>query len=235
MLVTRSDSINSVSGRRLFYAPCHGVDGSSQQRSTYDKERLGVSSNPKKRPSRQSNPYCLKLSEDLWIGYNRNTYSFNRYRKRNSFFQFFALGRRVQSWCQSNLVRLVLLIYGIVDFWIICFLFIVVRRQVASTALSSRTQALVAVLLPTGQAAALAIRYHRWRRPVLWPFVWHRPLLKFRTGGGINSPLPTVPMKTNYANTNKIYLPCLICDKHNSSEQFNSANNEASNNKPRSV
>lgn len=55
MLVTRSDSINSVSGRRLFYAPCHGADGISQQRSTYDKERLGVSSNPKKRPSRQSN------------------------------------------------------------------------------------------------------------------------------------------------------------------------------------
>ncbi|XP_046463268.1 sodium leak channel non-selective protein-like isoform X3 [Daphnia pulex] len=54
MLVTRSDSINSVSGRRLFYAPCHGADGISQQRSTYDKERLGVSSNPKKRPSRQS-------------------------------------------------------------------------------------------------------------------------------------------------------------------------------------
>jgi hypothetical protein len=54
MLVTRSDSINSVSGRRLFYAPCHGGDGISQQRSTYDKERLGVSSNPKKRPSRQS-------------------------------------------------------------------------------------------------------------------------------------------------------------------------------------
>jgi hypothetical protein len=52
MLVSRSDSINSVTGRRLFYAP--SGDGHAQQRSSYDKERLGVSANPKKRPSRQS-------------------------------------------------------------------------------------------------------------------------------------------------------------------------------------
>ena len=53
MLVTRSDSISSVSGRRLFYGPGHS-DGHAQQRSGYDKERLGIGTNPKKRSSRQS-------------------------------------------------------------------------------------------------------------------------------------------------------------------------------------
>ena len=61
MLVARSDSITSVSGRRLYYGGSHG-DGHNQPRMSYDKERLGIGASSKKRSSSRPSKFIFLIS-----------------------------------------------------------------------------------------------------------------------------------------------------------------------------
>ena len=158
MLVTRSDSISSVTGRRLFYAPSHDREGHPAQRTSYDKERLGVSSNPnKKRPSRQSNLIDSSLFDLLFLN------------------EFWTPQAQIKEDLHQDrfLTRQETLVPVLVPF--------------LSVLMASSLSHLWVVVQPLpGRAKLPAIQHYlRWHLLVLWPFESPQPWVKFRIGGGI--------------------------------------------------